>query len=277
MAEIEVMEQAADKLWVLTKVKESVCAFNSANVEAILLLEQEVTPLPNSDGIYVGIAQYRGGFLPILDLRHKMGMKSQLEELQEFEQMLNQRKQDHIHWVEELRRCVEEDVPFKLATDPHKCAFGKWYDHYEPTSLTVAHHLRKIDEPHKKLHATAEEAFRCERNCAACERDECRRDALRRGTEEYMPQVVKLLDEAKVLFRDGHRNMVIVISNQSKSCGILVDEVLSVEMLDMVEDGDRLNEQHDALVSKIARRLDAEELVLVLNQSQILGEELVGA
>lgn len=40
--------------------------------------------------------------------------------------MLAERETDHVNWINELERSVQEKRKFTLTTDPYKCAFGKW-------------------------------------------------------------------------------------------------------------------------------------------------------
>jgi purine-binding chemotaxis protein CheW len=42
-----------------------------------------------------------------------------------FVAMLEQRKQDHKRWLDELAASVREARAFTLTTDPHACAFGR--------------------------------------------------------------------------------------------------------------------------------------------------------
>ena len=271
MLEAKTVETTADALWVLVKIKDSICALNSAKVESILLLEEDIIRLPGSNDIHLGIIRYRGGVLPIIDLRRMMGMIPHLVEQNEFEQMLEQRKQDHINWVAELERCVHCGDPFKLATDPHQCAFGKWYDHYKPTSQAIAFQLKKIDEPHRKLHETAHKALEYEKISDPAEREKYIQQVIQEEAKQYMRLVVDYLEETKKIFRSDHHRMVIVLADQNGSAGIMVDEVLSVENLVPVSKGD-----HEELlgvqsyVSQIAQRKTGASLVLVLDSDKLL-------
>ena len=272
MSVLEEREGIDEKLCILVKVKDSVCALQSVYVESLFLMEQDVIQLPCNDEIHIGVIQYRGSVLPLVDLRGMMGMESHAQEEHAFEEMLDMRKQDHIHWVEELKRCIAEEAPFTLATDPHKCTFGKWYYNFKPSNHSVDFHLRKIEEPHAKLHQTADEALACSRKCDECEREECLQVALKRGTEEYMPRVLELIDEVKAVFRDNSRRMVMVVSDGENRCGVLVDEVTSVEPVNSVEDYGQTDSYGRAqLIVGIARRNgDDEDMILMLNGQKIL-------
>lgn len=259
-----------NNLWILSKLKDCTYAIDCEYVKAIFVLEDEISVSPDSDDVHLGIVSHWGQVLPIIDLRRFLGIESKAQEAEQFEQMLEQRKQDHIRWVNELKRCVEEEDTFRLATDPHQCAFGKWYDNYESNNQVIAFHMKKIDEPHQKLHATAHEALSCARNCAECSREECLRGSLRKAIEVYMPTVVNLLEEAKTVFQENDRKMVVVTSMGSRQFGLLVDEVLSVEPLFSILANAPTGIFHaDQIVSHVAQRNEDSDLVLLLNMEQL--------
>lgn len=256
-----------DILWVLVQVKDSICALDSTCVQAISLLEGEIIPMPNSDDVNVGIIQFRGSVLPILDLRRLLGMPSQTAERLEFGQMLEQRKQDHINWVNELRRCAQEHADFHLATDPHSCAFGRWFYGYQSASNEVSFQLKKVEDPHRKLHETALRVLASTKD-GNCEEAQA---ILNRETDSYRTQVLRLLDETKQVFSRSYHNMIVVVSDGKTTCGLLVDEVLAVETLRPIPNGDQPSCVDAAsLIPLVAQRKSDQDLVMVINQQQML-------
>ena len=83
-----------------------------------------------------------------MDLRVRLGMIPLKKEIDDLVDLMKQREQDHRKWLEELESSVRQQREFKLATDPHKCAFGKWYDTFTTDNLTLGHALKKFDQPH---------------------------------------------------------------------------------------------------------------------------------
>lgn len=270
MAEKLIEEETEKTLWVLVRLKESICAVDGACVEAILEQEDGIIRLPSGDGIHIGMIAFRGSFVPVTDLRVLMGIQSQRQEQDDFEQMLEQRKQDHKNWVMELERSLAAGDPFLLATDPHKCAFGKWYDSYQPTDHAVAAHLQKIDAPHKMLHQTALEAAACPQDGEHGTREECMRMFADKASNEYMPAVVQLLEEAKQIFHDSYRQMMVVLTRGEESCALLVDEVLAAEALPtMAESRQMSGAEENPLVTHIAQRESGDQQILILNQDRL--------
>ena len=77
---------------------------------------------------------------------------------------LYQREIDHLNWASKVSELLVDDkaAELRVETDPHRCAFGKWYDSEarvlaEKQIPGLAQTLAKIDAPHKRLHATAVE------------------------------------------------------------------------------------------------------------------------
>ena len=115
----------------------------------------KVTRLPLMPSHIKGVVNIRGTVYPVVGLREKTGMLSYEAEKEELIKMLKQREQDHRNWINELEASVREQRPFKLATDPHKCKFGLWYDKFKSEDFDVIGLLSRFDEPHKKIHAVA--------------------------------------------------------------------------------------------------------------------------
>ena len=262
---------------IVFKVRHGYYSINSTNISSIMRLPEYQT-IPNAPDSITGIFLYRGASIPMLDMRTVFGVPSLQDEYKEFSAMLEARKQDHINWVDTLNRSVEQNEKFTLATDPHKCAFGKWYDSYKPESHIIAHHMRKIDEPHRKLHQAALDIEECNKECHNCDREECLKSVMDRAEKEYMPMVLSLLDEAIILFRsEVYHEMVLILGNQEEQqIGIVVDEVLSVEDLNKISDNHQLEQfQRNGYITGVASSQRIPGMILELDEKKIL--QFVGA
>lgn len=160
-----------------------------------------LTPLPHPSHGMRGVFIQRGKTIAALDFRAIMGMPSLDAEIGEFRAMLEAREQDHRNWILELERSVKENRPFTLATDPHKCAFGRWYDNYESDSVLIASHLQKFEGPHNRIHALAVE--------------------VQRLVEEGRPEAAARRIDA---VRASELNEMIVLFSQRRELALLVDE-----------------------------------------------------
>lgn len=257
-----------NELYIVFKVDGMSFSVNSGYIDAIMQLpkyERLHGGSPNISGMF----PYRGNVIAMFDLRSALGVKSMLKEYEEFVQMMDDRKGDHVHWVEELERTLKVGEPFTLSTDPHKCALGKWYDSFKSDNSAVNFHLRKIDEPHKKLHQAALEAQDCKRLSDERKRREGLEKVLSRVRNESMPTILKLLDETKEVFRTTvYHEMVLLLG--SKRIGIVVDEVLSVEELSLFGDQSVLNGLNSAYLSKVQTRKQENGLILEINVPYII-------
>ena len=70
--------------------------------------------------------------------------------------MLTEREKDHIEWVQALEDSLLNDTPFVKAKDPHKCAFGQWYDTFKSRDETLMEALSEFDKPHTQIHSLAD-------------------------------------------------------------------------------------------------------------------------
>lgn len=228
------MEQEIKHPYILFKIAGSLYCINSNYIQTIVQLPNYST-IPAAPANVTGMFRYRNQVIQMLDLRITFGLQSISDEYRDFEQMIDARKQDHINWVNELERFIEEGGTFHLAKDPHQCALGKWYDNFVTDNSAVAFHLGKIEEPHEKLHLAAEEAERCKRDCDNCTQNECLFQVLKRVKNDSMPTILKLLDQTKELFRSTvYREMVLILDGIK--WGIVVDEIVAVEDLDILSD-----------------------------------------
>ncbi|WP_312642157.1 chemotaxis protein CheW [Hydrogenoanaerobacterium sp.] len=267
----DVQTEQTEYPWLIFKLCGEYFTFTSELVSSIMMLPQNIVPMPNSPQYVRGIFDLRGKIIPLIELRRLFGMKSLTEEYQEFADMLEARKQDHLHWVKELERSVKQNEPFTLATDPHQCAFGKWYDNFESDLHTINHHMRKIDEPHTKLHQTALEVEECKQNCDDCERDECLKKVFGKLSDEYVPQIVSLLDEAKELFKIDFHEMVIVLEKDDQYFGIMADEIVSVEDLEEIGSVDNMGGSSESdFISGVRKSKSVDKSILVIDESALI-------
>ena len=73
-----------------------------------------------------------------------------------------QKEVDHLNWANKVNDLINDDGVTQLCvqTDPHKCAFGKWYysdgrKNAQALVPGIGHILEGLEEPHKDLHSSA--------------------------------------------------------------------------------------------------------------------------
>lgn len=264
--------------WLTFRLGRGHYAISSRLVSGIMIMPTSIVPIPDSSEHLRGLFSLRGAVIPLADLRTIMHMGTIQQEYENFREMLEARKQDHLRWVAELERCVEAHETFTLATDPHKCAFGKWYDKFETDKGTVKHHLKKIEEPHARLHNAAVEIASCSHTCENCTKNRRCVDIMAEVRDRDLPIISRLLDEAKEVFRGDFHEMVIALEQGTNQIGIAVDEVLAVEQLDQVCGPEGVEQFGDlSFIIGVAKSETIEGNVIMLNDQRLIDSLLINA
>lgn len=269
MCEMQREEENISYPSVVFQIKSAYYAVSSEYVAAIMQIPQYEI-LPDAPKSLVGLVNFREKVIPIISVRVLFGMPTLREESAAFTAMLEQRKQDHIHWVQELNRSVQDNVPFTLAKDPHKCEFGRWFDHYEPDNHTIRFHLNKIEEPHRLLHETAAALEKFQKDPDQEQRQKKMKAAVLQAEELYMPKILDLLEEAKELFDAVNHSILIVIEHPLNTFAIAVDSVISVEELADAEGKTDLQMLRGSqYLSKIKKSTKLTRLILLLDDGRV--------
>lgn len=218
-----------DSPWVLLNVNNIVYAV-SCNFVLSLNQLPKVTPLPTVPPQVRGVINFRDKMIQLVDTRRILNLKTIASEIKEFNEMMDQRYLDHLNWINTLEKTVLEDEEFTLQTDPHKCAFGKWYDNYDVKNNDIMFltTFAKFDKPHKAIHQiaiTAKELIEKGDKKSAMELIE-----LTKNTE--LKQMFHLFDDLKEAYRDSRKEIVVVIGENEENCiGLSVDQITAIEHL----------------------------------------------
>lgn len=171
-----------------------------------------------------GVLNHRDKIIPLMDLRKKFGMPSLAEESEKLCESLLQRKQDHINWLNELYQSVIENREFKLTTDPHKCAFGKWYDTYKSDNVYIKILLDKFDEPHKRIHSIAKVVG----DLISDGKNEQAIQTIESVRQTTLSKMISLFGQTIAAIRENLNEIVIVASYKNAPFGFTVDIVNDV-------------------------------------------------
>lgn len=269
---------------VLFQIKGETYAVTSEHVQSMTKVP-EVIPIPHSPAWVRGLINLRGEVLPLVDLRTRLGLASVPQEIHEFTRMLSAREQDHRNWLNELEASVREERPFTLTTDPHQCAFGKWYDQFmadktgiDNTSLSI---LRQFDEPHKLIHGVAEKVARQ----AAQNEFDAAHELIDSTRDNELVQMIQLFRSTAAHFSETNHEIALVLETSGFNFAIAVDSVEAVEFLDEATIQDlpisSSDEQRQPLSSKLGRRTKDGSVVQILEVEKLCArqemEKLAGA
>lgn len=253
--------------WVIIEIAEVAYAISCEYVLSLSRLG-EVTPIPKSPKEIRGVIDFRGRIIKLIDIRKILNLKSSEEEIQEFFTIMDARRQDHINWLNKLEECVMNDTEFTLTTDPHKCAFGKWYDAYnsEKNNIMFIVTFARFDKPHKDIHEIGIKAGNLLKNN--------NRDgaiALIESTKnKELKQMMHLFDEVKIAFRESHREIIVVIGDEDENISMSVDKIIAIENLTEIDQELIKSTITDTqYISGIGKRKDGSS-VLLLNDDYII-------
>ena len=260
--------------WIIFKVSKNTYAVNSESVLSIIKMTDDIIEIPDIQEYIRGVMNLRGSIIPLIDLKILFKEDSIEKILDNYSNMIMARKQDHINWVNELNRCIEHEEEFKLATDPHKCQFGKWYYSYKPENNTIGFHIKKVEEPHRLLHEAAAAYNNCNKDHANCQREECLKDLFERVKNEYMPEIISILDDSISVLKNNLKEMIIVLEHNNFKAGIIVDSVLSIESISTAFEQGNINKEYynTKLISGVGKTDKTETTVLMVDIDNILSK-----
>lgn len=219
-------------LWIVVSLGNELYALPAGDVDAMVLMPP-VSDVPNTPEHVRGVFVLREKTLPVLDLRVSLGLPSLAEETADLIALLDAREQDHLNWLGELEASVEEGRLFKLTTDPHSCAFGKWYDAYETDNLLVAGLLKKFDAPHKRIHAIGDAVVALEQagDIAGA------KALIERTRQGDLAEMIRLFERLRAQIRESLREIAVVLNVDGRPYAVAVDAVETVSRLSAADDG----------------------------------------
>jgi purine-binding chemotaxis protein CheW len=236
-----------------------------------MLVVPEVTPVPKAPPYVRGMINLRGRVMPLIDLRTRLGLPSALDEKENLIHMLEEREEDHKNWLVELENSVREQRKFRLTTDPHQCAFGKWYDAFQTDDLRLAGQLIKFDFPHRRVHAVGAEVTELVNR-----KDFEGAVALIGHTRDtVLSKLVVLFAEVRETVRKSQTEIAVVVEDQGRVLALTVDAVDSVETLEPGSAEEMAGSYGDLkvnLIAQIGRRQEGGAMVLLLDVGQLMRE-----
>jgi chemotaxis signal transduction protein len=258
---------------VIVRLKNQYFAVPIQNVREMLMMP-EIARVPKVPDYIRGVINLRGQVMPLVDLRRRLGMVSAVDEADGFCNLMTQREQDHRKWLAELEACVRECREFRLTTDPHKCAFGKWYDTYQSDNVWIAALLKRFDKPHKKIHEVGQQVIQL----VAGGSSDRALDLLAETRGRELSSMIQLFESLRDLVREEQRETAVIFTISGHVFAGSVDSAVSVEKLTPGSVA-RLPEGAGASranpVQRTGRRAKDNELILILEADRVLNRELV--
>ncbi len=243
---------------IVCKIKGGLYAIDSQYITT-LIQKPAAEKLPQGPDFMVGIFRYRDAIVQMLDMRKFLGLQSVEQEVDDFVQMIEQRKKDHINWVDALEHSLKTGDTFTLATDPHKCAFGHWYDHFHTDNQALKFVLGKIDKPHTQLHKSAATVLQ--------KKDE---KLIEQIHKEYVPEIIQLMQEIETAMRDFMQHEMVLVLGGDSQLGLVVDEILAVSELAPAQPLVKMQSNAHQCISGVMRDAKSENLILEVDVPELL-------
>jgi purine-binding chemotaxis protein CheW len=253
--------------WVIFNLQDKLFAVDAQHVLAMI----EVPPIsriPHAPAHVRGAFDFRGTVISVIDGRRRLGMPALVDEMAA---MLSAREEDHRRWLDTLARSLADGTEFKLATDPHKCAFGKWYDGYKPANLVVGGLLTKFEAPHAAIHALAKHAFALRE---AGDHDAARA-AVEAARESELAEMMRLFAELKgVIGLALHEIAIVIDAGEEHPFAVVVDAVAAVDGMAEMPAADNDHTLEDVCKDGVATSIRAygtdSRMVLTLDTGRLV-------
>ncbi|WP_369985769.1 CZB domain-containing protein [Thalassolituus sp.] len=160
--------------------------------------------------------------IPLFNFSALIGAGSQQDECQQLIDMLGQRRQDHIDWIEALEHSLVTGDEFKKATNPHLCAFGLWYDKYKAYDEELHAIMVQFDEPHKRIHSLAETLLKMSAD------EDKKEEAIRILNNERhstLKLLLRLFGQARSRLEEMLKPVVVILRAGKRTYGIELDSI----------------------------------------------------
>lgn len=232
------------------------------------------TLIPRMPSHMRGVMDYMGKAVPVYDIRKKMGLPPLAEETNLLIESLVQRKQDHLSWLNKLKDQVAHGQEISVQTDPHKCAFGIWYDACKFYSYDLTDYMAQFDAPHKRIHSLAVEVG----ILIQAGKLDAAKDIIHQAENDELQTLLSLFDgaakkikqftyEYAVIFERANGQLVSILADKMEYFGLL-DEVVSPLPIAFAQ-------QHNNFIGALGRKTkgDGKEEILILNIEKFLLDE----
>lgn len=216
--------------WMLLGVQELVVGVPTHAVQRLVPLGavHRLHRLPRLPSMVRGLVDDSGTLVPAVDLRRLLGRVGLDVEVTTLLDSLEARRADHVRWLRELEACVREDRAFSLQTDPHLCAFGRWYDAYVAPDALLRVKLLGFDAPHKLIHGIAARALAMARG-GERERALALIDHVR---DAELAVMLRLFDETMPLVAGSLREVLAICATGGRPFGLIADDACGVDVVD---------------------------------------------
>lgn len=256
--------------WVLFRLNKQIYGIPASSTQEMITIP-DVTPIPRAPEHVRGLINLRGSVIAMIDLRLKLGQPTIDQETDVFIANMHKREQEHVDWLDALQHTIDTGEIFTKERDPHRCAFGKWYDGFHTENPQLSGLFLRFDAPHRGIHAAADQV---EAQLRQGHKEKAQ-EVLQNVRDTHEEQLHHLFREMEEAFRNIRQEVAIVVEHSDTVLAITVDSVESVEPLqaNSIEDlpGD-MGAEKNYIVSMLGRRSSDNSPVLIPDLGRIVNE-----
>lgn len=177
--------------------------------------------VPKGNNGLTQVFSFQGNQISLYQFSALIGSGSQSAECERLIVLLKERRQDHIDWMSALEDSLTHGTEFTKATDPHQCAFGRWYDQYRAHDTELAGILSQFDAPHQRIHALASELLK-QADDGAREQALSRLDDERHSTLKLL---LRLFEQAIARLEEMLKPVVVILRANQRTYAIELDSI----------------------------------------------------
>lgn len=225
----EVENNKVETPWLTFRIKDKLFAVNTKYVENIVNKVDKLSKIPYTSENVRGVFNLMGKVIPVVDMRILFGLPTIDNEVKTFFNEIDKRKDEHNAWVERLLECLNQGIQPDVLVDHKYCKFGQWFYSFETDNQNLQFVLKKIEEPHAKLHSLAKLKIEDLKNNVE-ELENTKKLAV-----QYREKVLNLLDEMKEPYKEAYKELWVVVGNEENKIGITVDEVISAGDITIID------------------------------------------
>jgi chemotaxis signal transduction protein len=242
------------------------------DISKVLTISQEmenIQSVPSEAKGLVGMVEFQDNAVPVLDFANLLGFPSGVENNLELIQLLSDREKDHVDWVSALEDSLMNDTPFSKARDPHKCAFGQWYDSFKSRDETLMEVMAEFNAPHIQIHSLADKLLDLKKDGHLDEAVKI----LRYERSVTLKRLLKRFEQARTYLRESSRQVLLYVTENG------TDPTLALRIDDINDVVDFKPEQFKPMqsVNTLLNQAAAQVVVAYLKQNNQADSLLVDA
>jgi chemotaxis signal transduction protein len=258
--------------WLVFKLHNLAYTVNSRIVNGILQYPDTITPVASAPEIFRGLMNSRGGIIPLLDLRALFSLKSTQEDYNEFMALVNDMKSETDTFYFSVSSSIASGEIADFAQETPSTS--KW-------KFQALRHQTKDSTSYKELPFSLVElidefvnysngVFSLIKNRKQSDED-IRKSPEFSNLKRIKDEIHKVLTDSIEAYQEKYKEMIVTVSNGDSVLGLIVDEVVAVEFLDILSDEEHFPKfQKSRFFCGVARSSRVQGEILILNEEMVL-------